>query len=446
MFTYDVDDVVGHLVNPVLHFSDDEEQDGPEGCLSLPGLTSRLKRRKEHVVANGSDMHGDPVTIEGTDLLARCVQHETDHLDGILFIDRLDAERKQAHEGDPRGRVGERDRRRRSRLQPAPRFRPRALAAAPACGWSSPAPRRPRVPVAATRCSASAHEVVAVVTRPDAPAGRGRRLVASPGRAAGAEAAASRCSRRAEPRDAGVPGPAARARAGLLPGRRLRRAGPAGRARHPAARLGQPALLAAAGLARRGPVQHALLHGDEVTGATTFLLEEGLDTGPVFGVADRADPARATPAATCSTGWPCRRRAAGRDARRHRGAATLVAVPQPADGVSLAPKLTVDDARVDWTAPAFAVDRLVRACTPAPGAWTTLPRRAAQARPGRPRRRAAERPLRARRAVRSDGAQVLVGTRRRARSRLGEVRPAGKRPMAAADWARGVRGPASGSA
>lgn len=89
VFTYDVDGVVGHLVNPVLHFPDDEEQDGEEGCLSLPGLSFDCRRR-QHVVAHGQNEYGDPVTIEGSDLMARCVQHETDHLDGVLFIDRLD--------------------------------------------------------------------------------------------------------------------------------------------------------------------------------------------------------------------------------------------------------------------------------------------------------------------------------------------------------------------
>jgi peptide deformylase len=93
VFTYDVDDVVGHLVNPTLDLSDDE-QDGEEGCLSLPGLTFPTKRAYG-VVAKGFTMYGDPVTIEGTELLARCVQHETDHLDGVLFIDRLDREQRK---------------------------------------------------------------------------------------------------------------------------------------------------------------------------------------------------------------------------------------------------------------------------------------------------------------------------------------------------------------
>ena len=94
VFTYDVDDVVGHLINPVLHFPHDEEQDGEEGCLSIPGLSWEC-RRKMHAVAHGQNEYGDPVTIEGSELLARCLQHETDHLDGVLFVDRLDAETKR---------------------------------------------------------------------------------------------------------------------------------------------------------------------------------------------------------------------------------------------------------------------------------------------------------------------------------------------------------------
>ena len=96
VFTYHVDEsMAGHLVNPVLHFPDDEEQDGPEGCLSIPGLTFDCKR-KANVVAHGQNMYGDPITVEGTANLARCVQHETDHLDGVLFVDRLDADTRKA--------------------------------------------------------------------------------------------------------------------------------------------------------------------------------------------------------------------------------------------------------------------------------------------------------------------------------------------------------------
>ena len=89
VFSYDVDDVIGHLINPVLDLSEDT-QEGEEGCLSLPGLAFNTMRANG-VVAKDTNMHGDPVVIEGTELLARCVQHETDHLDGVIFIDRLDA-------------------------------------------------------------------------------------------------------------------------------------------------------------------------------------------------------------------------------------------------------------------------------------------------------------------------------------------------------------------
>jgi peptide deformylase len=95
VFTYYVDGVLGHLVNPSLDLSE-EEQEGEEGCLSFPGLAYDC-RRAYGVVAKGFDMHGEPVVIEGTELLARAIQHETDHLDGVLFIDRLDkAQRKLA--------------------------------------------------------------------------------------------------------------------------------------------------------------------------------------------------------------------------------------------------------------------------------------------------------------------------------------------------------------
>ena len=95
VFTYHVDDEPGHLINPVLDLSAETDEDD-EGCLSFPGLAFPVTRAWG-VVAKGFNMYGDPVTIEGSDLLARCVQHETDHLDGVLFIDRMDpAQRKQA--------------------------------------------------------------------------------------------------------------------------------------------------------------------------------------------------------------------------------------------------------------------------------------------------------------------------------------------------------------
>jgi peptide deformylase len=96
VFAFDVDDVIGHLINPVLSFPDEEEQDGPEGCLSIPGIYIDTKRR-QNVIAKGVNEFGDPMQIVGTGLMSRCIQHETDHLDGVLFLDRLDQPgRKQA--------------------------------------------------------------------------------------------------------------------------------------------------------------------------------------------------------------------------------------------------------------------------------------------------------------------------------------------------------------
>jgi peptide deformylase len=95
VFVFHDEDVAGHLVNPVLDFPDEAEQDGPEGCLSMPGLYFDTKRRL-NVVARGFTTDGDPVQVVGAGQLARCLQHETDHLDGVLFIDRMDRERRKA--------------------------------------------------------------------------------------------------------------------------------------------------------------------------------------------------------------------------------------------------------------------------------------------------------------------------------------------------------------
>ncbi|GGS86481.1 MULTISPECIES: peptide deformylase [Nonomuraea] len=94
VFTYYVDDRLGHLINPDLDLSADLDEEGEEGCLSFPGL-SYPTPRAVRAVAKGVDMHGEPVTLEGTDLMARCFQHETDHLDGILFIDRMDPKQRK---------------------------------------------------------------------------------------------------------------------------------------------------------------------------------------------------------------------------------------------------------------------------------------------------------------------------------------------------------------
>lgn len=96
VFTYHCDGFTGHLVNPTFDVVGEETQEGPEGCLSIPGLSWDC-RRHLHVVARGCDQHGEPVEVQGSESLARAIQHETDHLDGVLFIDRLDPEtRKQA--------------------------------------------------------------------------------------------------------------------------------------------------------------------------------------------------------------------------------------------------------------------------------------------------------------------------------------------------------------
>ncbi|GGS54388.1 peptide deformylase [Planobispora rosea] len=94
VFTYHVDDQLGHLINPNLDLSDEMDEEGEEGCLSFPGLTYPTPRAVR-AVAKGFNMHGEPVTLEGTDLMARCFQHETDHLDGVLFIDRMDAQQRK---------------------------------------------------------------------------------------------------------------------------------------------------------------------------------------------------------------------------------------------------------------------------------------------------------------------------------------------------------------
>jgi len=181
------------------------------------------------------------------------------------------------------------------------------------------------------------------------------------------------------------------------------------------------------------PVQHALLRGDDVTGASTFRIEAGLDTGPVFGVVT------ATVRPTDTAGDLLARLAdsgAGLLVATMDGIAdgSLVPVPQPAEGVSVAGKIEVADARVDWPAPAQHLDRLIRACTPAPGAWTTARGARLKLGPVQITGGSALAPGQ----LRVEKAAVFAGTGT-ADVRLGEVRPAGKRAMPAADWARGAR-------
>ncbi len=182
------------------------------------------------------------------------------------------------------------------------------------------------------------------------------------------------------------------------------------------------------------PVQHAVIAGDEHTGASTFLLERGLDTGPVFGVVTETIGPRDTAGDVL-----------GRLAES--GAALLTATldgiddasldprAQSVDGVSLAPKLTVADAQVHWARPALAIDRRIRGCTPAPGAWTTVGPERLKLGPVLPDPAATALPPGM---VRSGPGAVHVGTASHP-VRLGQVQPAGRRPMPADAWLRGLR-------
>ncbi|SES40399.1 methionyl-tRNA formyltransferase [Pedococcus cremeus] len=296
---------------------------------------------------------------------------------------------------------------------------------------------------------ASRHEVVAVVTRPDARAGRGRTLVPSPVRQR-AEEAGLEVLTPVKPSD-----PAFQERLGelapeacpvvaygaLVPPSALEIP------RHGWVNLHFSLLPAWRGAA---PVQHAVMAGDEVTGATTFRLEKGLDTGPVFGVMTERIRPRDTAGELL-----------GRLAQA--GAGLLVATldgiedgslqpqPQPSDGVSLAPKIEVEDARVRWARPALAVDRQVRGCTPAPGAWTVFRGERVKLGPVTPLTTevSGEAPADTAGALATvpylgpgqlhvTKRAVAVGTASGAVV-LGEVRPHGKKAMPAADWARGVR-------
>ncbi|MEU1622786.1 methionyl-tRNA formyltransferase [Streptomyces sp. NPDC005722] len=291
------------------------------------------------------------------------------------------------------------------------------------------------VPALDALIASGRHEVVAVVTRPDAAAGRGRKLVASPV-AQRAEEAGIEVLRPAKPRDEDFLA-------------RLREIAPdccpvvAYGALLPRVALDVPAqgwvnlhfslLPAWRGAA---PVQHAVMAGDEVTGAATFLIEEGLDSGPVYGVVTEDVRPRDTSGdlLTRLSHSGAQLLAATMDGIED---GTLVARPQPAEGVSLAPKITVDDARVDWNAPALRVDRVVRGCTPAPGAWTVFGGERLKLGPVTP---LPERTDLAPGELEVTKRAVYVGTGSHA-VELGEVRPQGKKPMPAADWARGVRVP-----
>jgi methionyl-tRNA formyltransferase len=292
----------------------------------------------------------------------------------------------------------------------------------------TPAPAVPSLDALLT----SDHEVVAVLSRPDARSGRGRTASRSPvaerADAAGIPVLQPRSPREPEflerLAELAVDCAPVVAYGALVPPAAL------DLPRHGWVNLHFSLLPAWRGAA---PVQHAIMAGDEITGASTFLLEAGLDTGPVFGTVTDAIGPR-------DTAGDLLGRLAGSGAALlvatldGIAAGTLVAQPQPAEGISLAPRIDPDDARVDWALPAHVVDRRIRGVTPAPGAWTTwrgdrlrlgpvVPLADAELAPGEV-------------SVSPDG--VLVGTGRGA-VRLGNVQPAGKRMVPAADWARGAR-------
>ncbi|MDI3406609.1 methionyl-tRNA formyltransferase [Streptomyces cavernicola] len=289
------------------------------------------------------------------------------------------------------------------------------------------------VPALDALIASDRHEVAAVVTRPDAPAGRGRRLVASPV-AQRAEEAGIEVLKPRKPRDEEFLA-------------RLREIAPdccpvvAYGALLPRVALDVPAqgwvnlhfslLPAWRGAA---PVQHSIMAGDEITGASTFLIEEGLDAGPLYGTV--TEVVRSTD----TSGDLLTRLAfagAGLLAATMDGIedGTVKAVPQPADGITHAPKITVEDAEIDWSAPALRVDRVVRGCTPAPGAWTTFRGERLKLVSVQP---AVDRTDLGQGALDAGKNNVYVGTGSHAVELLW-VQPQGKKPMRAADWARGVR-------
>ncbi|AQA21008.1 methionyl-tRNA formyltransferase [Rhodococcus sp. MTM3W5.2] len=273
--------------------------------------------------------------------------------------------------------------------------------------------------------------MVAVVTRPDAVAGRGRKVTRSPiGQLAdehGIEVLTpTRASdpeflerlRALEPDCCPVV-----AYGALLPRRVL------DVPRHGWVNLHFSLLPAWRGAA---PVQAAIAAGDDMTGASAFLLEEGLDTGPVFGVMTeriRADDTAGELLGRLADGGAVLLESVLDGIED--GAAT--AVPQPKEGVSHAPKVTVESARIRWDQPAQAVDRLVRSVTPAPGAWTQVGELRLKVGPVQVTDETLEP---GQFLVRKDGCYVGTAT---TAVRLSQVQPQGKKAMAAADWARGAR-------
>ncbi|MFV2197307.1 methionyl-tRNA formyltransferase [Nocardiopsis sp. LOL_012] len=281
----------------------------------------------------------------------------------------------------------------------------------------------------------SGHEVAAVVTRPDARSGRGRRMSASPV----AELAGAEGIEVLKPEKAGAPEFLERlaeiapdccpvvAYGALLPQRTL------DVPEHGWVNLHFSLLPAWRGAA---PVQHALMHGDDVTGATTFRIVKELDAGPVYGTLTEAVRPTDTSGELLD-----RLAVAGAEllVRTVDGIARgdLHPVPQEASGTTYASKLTTLDAELDFTAPALRVDRVARACTPDPGAWTTFRGTRLKVGPVRPVTDA-DTPMLDPGRLHVDKKRVLAGTSTNPVV-LGTVQPQGKRAMDAVDWARGVR-------
>ncbi len=283
----------------------------------------------------------------------------------------------------------------------------------------------------------SDHEVVAVVTRPDAPSGRGRSLRPSPVAARALELGIE-VLRPARPRE---PEFVARltelapdccpvvAYGALVPRRVLEIP------RHGWVNLHFSLLPAWRGAA---PVQHAILAGDTVTGATTFRLVAELDAGPVFAtVTDRIGPTDT--AGDLLTRLSCSGAELLAKTMDGIAAGTLTAVEQPAEGITLAPKINVEDARIDWEQPAEVIDRLVRGCSPSPGAWSTFRGDRFKINSVRPSTAEASNDAAAlapgKLLVAKRSVQVGTGSRP---LELDQVQAQGKKPMNAADWARGI--------
>lgn len=281
----------------------------------------------------------------------------------------------------------------------------------------------------------SHHDVAAVVTRPDAPAGRGRKETRSPV-ALLADEAGVPVLQPATPRDPDFQAALTDLAPDCCPVVAYGALVPPAALAIPKHGWVNPHFSLLPAWRGAAPVQHAILHGDELTGATTFVLEEGMDTGPVLGVVTEEIGAY-------DTAGDLLQRLAQSGARLLAASldgiesGEISAVPQPNDGVSYAPKLTPADVRVDWTAPAIRVDRLVRAATPSPGAWTMFgdlrvklgPVRLTDREPMQPGELLADR----------DGVVAGTGTRP---VLLGDVQMEGKRRMSADEWARGVHLPA----